>query len=450
MLSWGALLNGFPMIFPDTGAYLAIAFGREYAIDRSSFYGLMLKPLVGLGSGSAGLWCAVVAQCIVASVIIWLVARQVVPTLRVRAYLAVGAALALFSSLPWHVGQLMPDALTGATVLLAWLAASRDPTAPGSLALWLAAGAAALTHYTHVPLLFATATVTIGILTTSGLTLQAAARRLVAALVTTGATIAVLVTANGLVLERWTMSPLGSAFLFARLTEDGTMKPWLRDACPDRAPADLCALAKNLPDDSQFLLWDGASPYATMVWSPPTEAARWRWAETLGTANRQAILARPGHFLAKSSAGAAHQFISFRALDDLCPFSCWSLNAGIAYTLSVYRPTTLPELKASRQVADTLPRAAIGWATTPLATLALLLLPFILWRAYRQKDSVLASLAAVVIVALVVNAGLAGALSDVHDRYQSRLVWLAPLVLVLALVRLQTFKRSRISLPGLK
>ena len=47
-----AIANGFPLVFPDSGTYLGIAFGREYAIDRSSFYGFFLKPLVALGADS--------------------------------------------------------------------------------------------------------------------------------------------------------------------------------------------------------------------------------------------------------------------------------------------------------------------------------------------------------------------------------------------------------------
>ena len=34
-----AIHNGFPLIFPDSGTYLGIAFGPEYALDRSSYYG---------------------------------------------------------------------------------------------------------------------------------------------------------------------------------------------------------------------------------------------------------------------------------------------------------------------------------------------------------------------------------------------------------------------------
>jgi hypothetical protein len=89
--------------------------------------------------------------------------------------------------------------------------------------------------------------------------------------------------------------------------------------------------------------------------------------------------------------------------------------------------------------------------TTPVAALSILLLPVLLWGAVQRNDKLVMSLLAAVVSALIANAMLAGAFSDVHDRYQSRIIWIVPFVVVLALARWgQTLSRSRISLPGLK
>ena len=73
--------------------------------------------------------------------------------------------------------------------------------------------------------------------------------------------------------------------------------------------------------------------------------------------------------------------------------------------------------------------------TTPIAGFALITLPFLGIAAWRRRDQAAAGLVAAVGAALIVNALLAGALSDVHDRYQSRMVWLAPFVLGLLAAR---------------
>ncbi len=53
--------------------------------------------------------------------------------------------------------------------------------------------------------------------------------------------------------------------------------------------------------------------------------------------------------------------------------------------------------------------------------------------AWRRRDG--PALGAALVAGLLVNAALGGALSDVHDRYQSRLVWLAPMVAAMLAMR---------------
>jgi hypothetical protein len=306
-------------------------------------------------------------------------------------------------------------------------------------------------HYTHIPLLMVVALATIAFTPAATGRLRSAGRRGAAALVSVGVAAAILVGANGAVLGRWSMTPMAPAFLFARLTEDGLTKPWLRDNCARTAPKDLCAISHEIADDSQVLLWNASSTYAERIWYPPSDDERWRWVGMLSTANLGAISARPLSFAATSVRGAARQFVSFQAIDDECPHSCWSLASGPAHALTGYRPDTVMAYRGSRQVNGTIPRSAIRAITTPVAVLSLMLVPLLFWQAARRKDQVVQSLLVAVTSALVANAALAGALSDVHDRYQSRLIWVVPFVVVLTVLRWhQTFRRSRISLPGLK
>jgi peptidoglycan/LPS O-acetylase OafA/YrhL len=63
--------------------------------------------------------------------------------------------------------------------------------------------------------------------------------------------------------------------------------------------------------------------------------------------------------------------------------------------------------------------------TTPIAAFSLILLLPFLYRSWRRRDPAALSLLLGLAGALAANAAMAGALSDVHDRYQSRIVWLA-------------------------
>ena len=87
------------------------------------------------------------------------------------------------------------------------------------------------------------------------------------------------------------------------------------------------------------------------------------------------------------------------------------------------------------QAKGTTPKTLVRAVTTPVAAVALLLLPWLGWRAWRRRDGPALALVAALIAGLLVNAALGGALSDVHDRYQSRLIWLAPMVAAMLAMR---------------
>ncbi len=99
------------------------------------------------------------------------------------------------------------------------------------------------------------------------------------------------------------------------------------------------------------------------------------------------------------------------------------------------RPELLEPYLHSRQLNGTVGKAVLRTVTTPISAIALLLIPIFAYLAWRRRDAMACSLVAGVSAALVTNAFLTGALSDVHDRYQSRVVWLAPLTLAVLFMR---------------
>jgi hypothetical protein len=425
LLLWAAILNGFPLVFPDTGTYLRVADGQAWPIDRSGFYGFAMKPFVRAFPGAWGLWAWTAAQAAMVAAALVLAVRHIAPTATAKLQVACLAAVATLTSLPWHAGQLMPDAFTGPLLLLTWLACSRDPAAPEGSFLWYAVAAAGLLHVTHIGLIaFAAAGALLGFGLT-GLPLRDLGRRALAALLAILFVLGTQVSVNGLLFGRWTISPAGPVFLFARLNEDGLIPRWLDRHCGIDAPPALCQLRPAMPRDSQELLWSDESPIHSRIWDPPEGADPWPLVDFMSRANAGALSEEPAGFLGNAARAGWNQFIRFQALDDECPEVCGREDAALVGALREHRPNLLPQLLASKQLQGTSPDALARSITTPIAALSLILLLPCFFVAWRKRDATALSLLLAIAAALAANAAMAGALSDVHDRYQSRLVWLA-------------------------
>ena len=424
-----ALYNGFPLLFPDTDAYMKVAYGRSWTLDRSGFYGLFLRAPASLAPGSAGLWLAVLIQAAIVAAILFAVFRRLAPRARPAVALLSIVLACAFTSLPWHAAQLMPDAFAGPLILLTWLAASRELDRPGSLLLWLASAFLALTHYTYLGLFAAAAGSALLVSAIFRVRPAELAGRAVAAICVLAVVVSAHVAANGLLFHRWTISPTGSWFLFARLNEDGLAPVWLDRHCGKDAPAPLCEIKARLPRDSQVLLWSRNSPLYPHIHGQIASPEYWRWMDMFAIADRGIIAEQSLAFASSAAAATGRQFVHFRALDDECPSEC-SSPALIGFNPGVER-----ELRSSRQLRDTLPKHLVRAITGFVTLLGLLLLiPFALVAA-RRRDRDAFGLIVTVVAAIVANAVLAGGLSDVHDRYQSRVDWIVPVVEALLLFR---------------
>src|SRR6185312_1298054 len=143
-----AIWNGFPLVYPDTGGYLARPLTGTLELGRSAFYGAFL-----IAGAPRSFWPNIVAQ---AAAVLWLIAL----TLRVnglggRPLLLLGIVLALTvaTSLPWFASQMMPDVLFPAGVLAVYLLAFGDLRLGERIALCAVIAFAVVSHMALLALL---------------------------------------------------------------------------------------------------------------------------------------------------------------------------------------------------------------------------------------------------------------------------------------------------------
>jgi hypothetical protein len=119
LLLWPAVWNGYPIVFADTGTYLAQAIHRFAGWDRPVFYSVFILPL----HATVTLWPVIILQATLAAWILWLVCRALLPRIATAAFVGGTAVLAVVTWLPWMVSELMPDVFTPLLVLVVCLLA---------------------------------------------------------------------------------------------------------------------------------------------------------------------------------------------------------------------------------------------------------------------------------------------------------------------------------------
>jgi len=411
LLLWPALLNGYPLVFIDTAAYLAQTVVPEMTWDKPMAYG----PFLFLGHWGVTLWGAVALQGLVMSWLLWRVQAAAIGRITLLRHLALVAGLAALTSLPWFTATLMPDVMAGVVVLTLWLLG-----VSGRGQRWAAgllATVAIAVHLSHL-VIAAAMIVTIALLTRRLAPVLRVAAPLAVALV-------FLVVSNGIGHGRYTLSPYGATFALARLQADGPATALLHNRCPE-AGWYLCGFLDRLPMDSDAFLWDPHSPLAMDTQGQARPMGSVLIAPEAAEIVAATITAYPWEVFRDAMANVARQLrrvaVGDTLGDDHLALSARRMvAAGFAGELA--------DFDAGLQMRGVLPETAAPLLLPQLPVLLLSLMVALGW-GWRGR---VGSLLACVLVGLLANAAVTGALSKPHDRYQARIVWLLPLVAGLAL-----------------
>ncbi|MEI6158857.1 MAG: hypothetical protein WCP77_03395 [Roseococcus sp.] len=416
MLIWPAFLNGYPLLISDSGAFLAQTVVPLMIWDKPWIYG----PFGWIFHQHVSLWGIVLAQGVILSHLIWLLAR-VLGRAGAGRHLAYCAALALITTAPWSTALVMPDVMTPMAVLSAALLGWAWPALSRGERVWLMGlgSIATAAHLSNLPVIFAL--VLLGILLRLGW--RGCARVAVPLL---GA-VALLLGTNLVGHGRLAISPYGSTFLLARLIADGPAARTIAARCPE-AGWYLCAFAGRLPTDSDDFLWRPESPVnrapdgtaiflGGMVLAPEASAIV---AETLRREPWEVLRLGFGNFL--------QQMGMTRIGDTLTPDL---LDRTVRPRLVQRFPGfEVAAFDAALQQRDGL--RPIGQRIAWLHPLILLLAtPLVLLAWSRARDPLSLGLLLCILVGVTANALATGALSGPYDRYQARIAWLLPLAAML-------------------
>ncbi len=428
LLLWPAMVNRYPLLFSDTGAFLSQGLEWFMVWDKPWVYG----PVLGWLSLRQTLWLPAIAQGLLLSWLLWRTAA-VFGLARPLWHVALCAILATATAAPWFAGLLMADILAPITVLCLFLIGYGQPR--GRFWFVPVAAFAIASHLAHL-------IVAAAVIAAMALLRPRAALRASTALVLA---LLMLLAGNVVGHGRWGISPYGSVFLLARLTADGPARDYLRKACPAAGYA-LCAWSDRLPGVSDAFMWSPQGPVWSRPGGPPALA------EEASTINRAVILSDPLGVAGAMIGNTVGQL--FLVSPDEVLRNLYLEETVGERLRRLFPPAEYARFAASRQHADALravaaPLQAPQAAVLALAALACLAIGLLTVR----HDQRFGEFAILVLVAVLANAFATGALSGPHDRYQARIAWLLVLPPLLYAARLTARARDtssgadRTSLP---
>ncbi len=425
-----ALWNGFPLIFYDTGAYVLEGLGHVFLVERASVY----AELLFLAGGAYSLWPIVVLQAFLTAYVIFEAARAEVPGLTLAQLLGIGVVLSLLTGIGWYAGQVEPDCMTPLVVLGCWLLLFRRSRLGRRRAaiMVLITGLAVACHPSHLGLI-------------CGLMLAAAVLKLAVlrqrrrahsrladpslrwGLAGLGVALLVIVAGNFAMTGRvFLVNKSGSVFVFARLMQDGIVRRLLDETCPPagRATYRLCDYKNRLKHRADAWLWGDSSFRALGGFSGLRQQQQ----------DRRMILdsLRRYPFLNLRAAidDSVRQMLMFRTGDGIEPQE-WVLEPEFRRMI----PHQVNAYLGARQQKGLLRFRTLNLVHVPIGAMSVLGLLLLIQHAGALRRWQEGTLPALVLLALIGNAIICGTFSNPHDRYQSRMIWLPTLVLLLALAR---------------
>jgi hypothetical protein len=418
VLMLAALVNGFPIIFFDTGAYVLQGFERIFIAERSPVYSLFLD----YAGGPASLWYVAFVQCAIVAFAFVAFVRALKPALSLWMLLIAGLVLTLATGLPWYAAQIEPDCFVAVAPIAIYLLAFHARTlGPVRSALVFAAGAlASAMHNSHLGL---AAGLLLCLIALRGIAawrrLDIARPSLALPALSLISALAVVFAANYALTGKLFFSRAGAIFLEARMMQDGLIKPVLDADCPGGGYK-LCKYKDSLPARADAYLWEEKiSPFFRIGGFRKMEAES-------ATLVKESLARYPLANAGWAVIDTVLQFFAYPTGDGIVPQE-WVLEPEFRRTI----PGQMGDYNTAYQQRGDLWFLPLNFVHVPVAMFSVVALFWLLRRAARAKDWRAATLPAFVLVALLGNAFICGVFSGPHFRYQSRIMWWPVLVVIL-------------------
>ena len=415
-----ALANQYPLVYSDSGTYIATSRNLLPPIDRPIGYGFLIRAV----TWQSTLWTVVFFQGAVSSWLVREAMRTLFPAMgnAWRPHVLVLSVLLLCSSLPWYASQLMPDVFSGLLALIVFLllfgrglSRWKQALLAGLLFLF------AITHYSFLVMLLG-----LGVLLlwparrwTRLAPLRHSMRRVLLLLAVPVLGILFCMGYNARHGHGFVLSPTSSLFLAGKLVESGVLRTHLHRTCSENERP-LCEKQGLLNTTGRYDVWEPSSPLRNGLGL--VEASK----DLKPLVNE--VISDPRNWpmlVWTSMLATAVQFTQVTIGSGLDPY--WEESAPYMPMRDDYWHE-LSGYRNSMQQRGSLGFDPINLVARPLLFLSLIYLA-LYWPSRRRVRWW--AFCGILLAFSILNAAATGALANVYDRLQARITWVIVLAALL-------------------
>ena len=426
LVSCLALINRYPFVYSDSGAYIRSAFTLIPIADRPIGYSLIIRAV----TWQSTLWTVALFQGFMTSWSLYELLKQLLPegVLVRRVHLLLIAVLVVCSSMPWYMAQIMPDALTPLLIILLFLWLEGEGLNVYKRAfIWVCVFFFLIAHYSHVAMagLFLAGTLVHWLISRRKSQVPGYLARWAGMAGAVVGSVLFAMAYNASHGFRPVLSPSANVFFTGRLCEEEILHDFLVEHCGERGYP-ICPFMNELPERPGDFIWGDQSIVNRSGWNMAE-------ADTILAPMVHDLLSEPeylGRYARSAFVGTIVQLFQV------------STNTGI---VSFYRDSA-----PYSAVTERLPWEAGSYIhpgqayngykmefvdrVVRLALLVSLLIMGWLWYQPGTGDAV-RRFGAQALAWVVLNAAVTSSLANIYDRLQSRVTWLVVLVACLLLMR---------------
>ncbi|NBU81870.1 MAG: hypothetical protein EBS55_09505 [Flavobacteriaceae bacterium] len=438
-----AFYNGYPLVYSDTGSYVASGMDLVIPEHRTIMYGLFIRFF----SFNFSFWLVVFAQSLIVSYVLWHITRVINKTISKRLFLIGLALLSWFTGLGWYTSQIMPDIFTVTAIgTLLLLALKKDYKIYQKVIFSLLLVFSINAHFSNY---------LISILTVLGLfvitrtkIIPKAKKELSFLLPTVIVTLSISTGSliNYAVGSTFKINQGSHVFLMGKMLDSGVLKSFLDDECKNDNYV-LCHCKDSLPVTSRELLWNPNSPLY--------QNGGWTGSEKPFNNILFDIFTSPKHltlFTYNAILSSVTQLFQNDVGSGLV--SNWykdPISPPYAQVAKHF-PFELNQYKQSRQNGNLwdqgLDFTFINYINNMFLMISLGLLFYIFTSKTKRKSIDIHTQLIIVtlLLGIVVNAIVVGSLANVYDRLQSRISWMLIFCIMLLVLSKKEFLNKKTEL----